>query len=168
MDLKKTEIAPGVFIANSATVLGNVILEENVNIWFQAVVRSENAKIVIGKNSNIQDNCTCHTDTGYDLTLGENVTVGHNAIVHGCTIGNNTLIGMGAICMDGATIGNNCIIGAGTVVLEGRVIPDGSVAVGNPARIIGKTSPEQIEANIENASHYVELAKLYSVKPYTI
>ena len=133
MDNKKIFLAPG------AHIVGNVSLGENVGIWYNAVVRADMESITIGNNTNIQDNCTLHTGNGFPIVVGEGVTIGHNAIVHGCHIGDNTVIGMGSILLNGAKVGRNCIIGAGTLVTGKMEIPDNSMAFGNPAKIIGDT-----------------------------
>jgi carbonic anhydrase/acetyltransferase-like protein (isoleucine patch superfamily) len=149
------------YIAPGAQVIGDVELGENASVWYNAVVRADDGKIVIGAGSNIQDNCTLHVETDLDIYIGEHVTVGHNAIVHGCTIGDNTVIGMGAIAMNGAVIGENCIIGAGAVVTENQKIEAGSLVLGIPGKIVRKLTEEQIISNRENAKHYVKLAKKY-------
>lgn len=154
------------FIAAGAFVLGDVELGEGASVWFNAVVRADDRKIHIGKNSNIQDNATVHVETSLDVWIGDGVTVGHNAIVHGCEIGDNTLIGMGAIVMNRASVGRNCIIGAGSVVTEGMVIPDNSLVMGIPARVTRKLTDEEIKSNTVNATHYVEKAEKYKKLSY--
>ena len=124
------------YIAPGARLIGNVTLGEAAGIWFNAVLRGDNEPIVIGPGTNVQDGCVLHTDPGFPLTLGAGVTVGHSAILHGCTIGDGTLIGMGAVVLNGAKIGKGCLIGANALVTEGREIPDHSLAVGQPARVI--------------------------------
>lgn len=150
---KKILIAPG------AHVLGDVHLGENVGIWYNAVVRGDTNSITIGDNSNVQDNTTIHTDSDYKVHVGKGVTIGHNAIVHGCTIGDNTVIGMGSIILSGAVIGDNCIIGAGSLVTGKMRIPDNSLAFGNPAKVVRAVTPEEIKSNQENAAHYVQLMR---------
>lgn len=147
-----------VFIAPGAVVRGDVSIGENVGIWYNSTVRGDREPITIGCNSNIQDNCVLHTGTGYPISIGKNVSVGHGAIIHGCTIGDNTTIGMGAIVMNGAVIGQNCIIGAGSLVTEHTVISDNTVAFGSPAKIIRSTTDNEIAGNIKNAALYVEEA----------
>lgn len=159
--MKKPTIAETAWIAPGAVVKGNVILGENVNIWYNAVIRAEINQIVIGKNSNVQDNAVLHVELQENVSIGENVTIGHGAIVHGCTVGDNTLIGMGAIILNRAVIGKNCIIGAGALVTEDKVIPDNSVVLGSPAKIVRQVTQEEIERNMHNAMHYVETAKLF-------
>ena len=124
------------YLAPGARLIGNVTLAEQVGIWFNAVLRGDNEPIVIGPGTNVQDGCVLHTDPGFPLTLGSDVTVGHSAILHGCTVGDGTLIGMGAVVLNGAKIGTSCLIGANALVTEGREIPDHSMAVGQPARVI--------------------------------
>lgn len=148
-----------IMIAPGAHVLGDVHLGENVGIWYNAVVRGDTNSITIGDNSNVQDNTTVHTDSDYKVHVGKGVTIGHNAIVHGCTIGDNTVIGMGSIILSGAVIGENCIIGAGSLVTGKMRIPDNSLAFGNPAKVIRAVTPEEIKANHENAAHYVQLMR---------
>lgn len=161
MEIKKYEAPDNVFIAPGAQVYGNVTLHENVSIWFNAVVRCEETSIEIGKNSNIQDNCVVHVDPWNSAKIGEYVTVGHSAIIHGCTIGDNTLIGMGAIIMNDAVIGNNCIIGAGALITESTVIPDNSLVIGCPGKIAKKIGDEEAKKIRLNAEHYVLTAEKY-------
>lgn len=153
-----------VFIAQGAVVRGNVEIGDNVGIWFNAVIRSESNTIKIGNNSNIQDNCVLHVDPWTSLEIGEYVTVGHGAIIHGCKIGNNCLIGMGAIVMNDAVIGNNCIIGAGAVVTENTIIPDNSLVVGTPGKIKREVGSEEAATIKKNAEHYVMIAAEYLSK----
>lgn len=153
-------IAESAFIAPGAVVLGDVEMKDDVSIWYHATVRGDREPIAIGRGSNVQDNCVVHTAAGFPVTIGENVTIGHSAVIHGCTIGDNSLIGMGAILMNGSSIGKNCIIGAGALVTEGMKIPDNSVAVGNPARVVRRTTEQDIAANLKNAASYMEDAKL--------
>lgn len=148
-----------VFIAPSADVLGKVTLDENVSIWYHATVRADSDEISIGEGSNVQDNCVVHVDVGHPVKIGSYVTIGHGAIIHGCSIGDNTLVGMGAILLNDCTIGKNCIIGAGALVTQGMEIPDGSVVLGNPGKIKREIRAEEIERNRENAGEYIEMAK---------
>ena len=145
----------GAFVAPNATVVGNVTLEENASIWYGAVLRGDNGDIYIGAGTNIQDNCVIHDRT----VIGENCTVGHSAIVHGCTIGNNTMVGMGAIVLSGAKIGNNCLVGAGALVTGKMDAPDGSLLLGNPAKIVKEVTPEMIEEIQKDAALYIQLAR---------
>lgn len=150
------------FVAESAQVIGHVILGEGAGIWFGAVLRGDNEPITVGEGSNIQENCVLHTDMGFPLTIGKGCTIGHAAILHGCTIGDNSLVGMGATVLNGAEIGKNCLIGAGALVTEGKVIPDNSLVVGSPARVI-RTLDADAEAKLRlSASHYVENAKRFA------
>lgn len=149
------------FIAKGAIVIGNVTLEADVSIWYNATVRSSDDPIRIGQGSNVQDNAVIHVDKHYKVDIGKNVTIGHSAVVHGCLVGDNTLIGMGAIILNGASVGKNCIIGAGALVTQGAVIPDNSLVVGCPGKVIRQVSKEDVDASIHNALHYIEEAKLY-------
>ena len=124
------------WVAPDANVIGKVVLSKGTGIWFGATLRGDNEEIFIGQGSNIQENCVLHTDMGFPLTIGENCTIGHKAMLHGCTIGNQTLIGMGATVLNGAVIGDNCLIGAGALITEGKMIPDGSLVMGAPGKVI--------------------------------
>lgn len=148
-----------IFLAPGSYVGGDVTLGNQIGIWYNAVVRGDSGPIEIGDESNVQDNCTIHTDPGHKVVIGKGVTIGHNAIVHGCTIGDNSVIGMGSILLNGAVVGKNCIIGAGALVTGKTKIPDNSMAFGNPAKVIRPLREEEVEANRENAKHYVNLLK---------
>ncbi len=143
------------WIAPDATVIGRVALASGVGIWFGAVLRGDGEAITIGADSNIQEHCMLHTDPGFPVTVGRGCTIGHRAILHGGTIGDNTLIGMGAIVLNGARIGENCLIGAGALVPEGREIPPGSLVVGMPGKVIRQLSADEIARNRVSAAHYV-------------
>lgn len=145
----------GCWIAPTANVIGNVKLERNASVWFAAVLRGDNDPIVIGEDSNIQDGCIMHTDPGFAMIVGRGCTVGHQAILHGCIIGDNSLIGMGATVLTGARIGKNCLIGANALVTEGKEIPDGSMVLGAPGKIIRQLSEDEIRRNAKAAAHYV-------------
>lgn len=147
------------FVADDATLIGGVELGENSSIWYHCTVRADVNKIVIGKNTNIQDNTVVHCDYGFPTYIGDNVTVGHRAIIHGCIIGNNCLIGMGSIVMDGAEIGDGCIIGAGAVVSPGKKIPTRSVVMGVPGKIVKELDAGQLEGILKSADTYVKLAQ---------
>ena len=134
------------FIADTADVIGKIRLLEQASVWFGAVLRGDNEWIEIGEGSNVQDNCTCHTDKGFPLTIGKNCTVGHNVILHGCTIEDGALVGMGSIVMNGARIGRGSIVGAGSVITEGKEYPEHSLIIGSPARVIRTLTPEQVTA----------------------
>ena len=144
------------FIAPNASVIGSVILENNVSIWFNVVIRGDNEPIRIGENSNVQDGVVMHTDPGAPLTLGKNVTVGHMAMLHGCTIGDGSLIGIHSTILNHAVIGRNCLIGANTLITEGKVIPDNSLVVGSPGKVLRSLREEEIAALHANAARYVE------------
>ena len=131
------------WIAPNAVVAGHVILKKNASVWFGAVLRGDNEPIVIGENSNVQDNSVLHTDVGSPLTIGDNVTVGHMVMLHGCSIGDGTLIGIGSIVLNGAKIGKNCLVGAGALITENKEFPDGSMILGSPAKVVRELAPEQ-------------------------
>ncbi len=150
------------WIAPDADVIGRVTLAEEVSIWFGAVLRGDIEQISVGYRSNVQDQCVFHTDEGYPLTIGENCTVGHRALLHGCTIGDNTLIGMGAVVMSGATIGANCLIGAHALVPEGKTIPNGSLVVGVPGKIVRPMTDEDIARNAAATERYVKRWRHYA------
>ncbi|MCD6523062.1 MAG: gamma carbonic anhydrase family protein [Candidatus Diapherotrites archaeon] len=149
------------FIAKNAVVTGDVSIGDNSSIWFNAVVRGDVNKIVIGENTNIQDNAVLHVSRDEGLTIGDNVTIGHGAIVHCKSIGNNVLIGMNATLLPGVIIGNNCIIGAGALVPPNMHVPDNSVVMGIPAKVVRKTTDDDIKRIIENAEEYVRLVREY-------
>jgi carbonic anhydrase/acetyltransferase-like protein (isoleucine patch superfamily) len=152
------------FIADSASVIGNVTLMNNASIWFGAVVRADSNSITIGENSNIQDCCVCHVESHNALTIGSGVTVGHKAMLHGCTIGDNCIIGINAVVLNGATIGSNCIIGANALVTEGKNIPDGSLVLGSPGRVIRPITDDEIITIRNSADHYVRNFKRYKLE----
>lgn len=160
-DLKgiKPNIHKDVFVAETASVIGDVTLEEGVSIWYSAVLRGDIENIHIGKYTNIQDNASVHTETNIPTKLGEYTVVGHSAIVHGCTIGNNCLIGMGAIILNNAVIGDNSIIGAGSLITEGKVIPPNSLVLGSPGKVVREVRDEEILAIKNNALRYYNLSK---------
>jgi carbonic anhydrase/acetyltransferase-like protein (isoleucine patch superfamily) len=136
--------------------MGNVILKENASVWYGAVLRGDNDPITIGENSNIQDGSVLHTDVGCPLTIGKDVTVGHMVMLHGCTIGDETLIGIGSTILNNATIGKNCIIGAHALIPEGKVIPDNSLVMGAPGKVVREISDHQVQVIRMSAVHYVE------------
>lgn len=162
IELKNPLIEEDVYIAPGAVVRGDVTLQEKVSVWFHAVIRAEEGIITIGRGSNVQDGCVVHVDKGGAVVIGEQVTIGHNAVVHGCSVGDNTLIGMGAIVMNDAVIGKNCIVAAGALVTERTVIPDNSLVMGSPAKIKRVLTPEEVENNRYNARHYVKEAAMYA------
>jgi carbonic anhydrase/acetyltransferase-like protein (isoleucine patch superfamily) len=149
------EIDPSAYIAESASVIGKVRIEANANIWFNVTIRGDNEPISIGENSNVQEGCVMHTDPGVPLTVGKNVTVGHQAMLHGCTIGDGALIGIQAVVLNGAKIGRNCLVGAGALVTEGKEFPDNSLIVGSPAKAVRTLSDDAIAAMHIGAAHYV-------------
>ena len=153
---------PDSWAAPNATFVGNVRLEECASVWFNAVLRGDNELILIGKNSNVQDGTVMHTDMGYPLTLGTGVTIGHNAMLHGCTVGDYSLIGINAVILNGAKIGKHCIIGANSLIGEGKVIPDGSLVVGSPGKVVRDLTDEQKKLLEASAAHYVQNAKRYA------
>lgn len=157
-DLK---IADSVFVAQGAIVVGDVTIEENSSVWFNAVIRADNGPIRIGKNTNIQDNCVLHISEGGSMDIGDNVTVGHSAIVHGATVKSNTLIGMGSIILDDAVIGENCIVGANALVTSRTIIPDNSLVLGSPAKVVKQLTQEQIDSIAYSAQEYIETAKRF-------
>ena len=146
---------PTVYLAPNATVVGDVTLENNVSIWYGAVLRGDSAPIRVGAGSNIQDNCILHEK----VTVGENCTVGHGAILHGCTVGSGSVIGMGAIVLTGAVLGEGCLVGAGALVTGKTNAPAGSVLLGSPAKIVKTLSPEEMQAQYHSAEHYIQLAQ---------
>jgi carbonic anhydrase/acetyltransferase-like protein (isoleucine patch superfamily) len=152
------------FIADNATVIGTVVLENNASIWFNVVARGDNDVLTIGENSNVQDGSVLHTDEGVELTLGRNVSIGHLVMLHGCTIGDNCLIGINSVILNHAVIGKNCVIGAHALIPEGKVIPDNSVVMGSPGKIVRKVKPEEIEMIKENAEDYVKNFKRLKVQ----
>jgi carbonic anhydrase/acetyltransferase-like protein (isoleucine patch superfamily) len=150
------------WIAPNAVVVGSVSVEADTSIWFGAVLRGDNEPIRLGRASNVQENSVLHTDPGFPLTVGEGCTIGHRAILHGCTIGNNSLIGMGAIILNGATIGENCLVGAGSLVTEGKQIPPGSLVIGSPGRVARELTTEEIEGLRRSAQSYVRNARRFA------
>ena len=150
------------WVAPNANLIGNIRLEKNASVWFGAVLRGDIEQILIGENSNVQDNAVCHTDRGFPMTLGANCTVGHQAMLHGCTVGEGSLIGIGATVLNGAVIGRNCVIGAHALIAEGKEIPDNSLVVGTPGRVIRKLSDEDAAHLKWSAEHYVRQWKKYA------
>ena len=159
---KKPKSSGENWVAPNATIIGDVTLEKNSSIWFNAVLRGDLENIHIGEGSNIQDGSVLHTDPGYPLKVGKNVTIGHLVMLHGCTIGDNSLIGIGAVILNNTKIGNNCIIGAKTLIAENKEIPDDSLVVGSPGRIIRKVTEDEKKAVLENTKHYQDNWKRYS------
>lgn len=149
------------YITDTATIIGNVVIEANASIWFGATLRGDNELITIGENSNIQENTVVHTDVGYPLTVGKNVTVGHQAMLHGCAIGDGSLIGIQAVILNGAKIGKNSLVGAGALVTEGKEFPDNSLIIGSPAKAVRELTSEQITALKASAAMYVQRGQDY-------
>ena len=158
--MKTPDIHPSAFVAPGAVVRGEVHLAENSSVFYNAVLRGDRAPISIGEGTNIQDNCVVHVEYDLPVTVGKNVTVGHGAILHGCTIGDETLIGMGAIVLNGAQIGKSCLIGAGALVTQNAVIPDGCMAVGSPARVKRPLTPEEMDGLRRSAADYRQEAQV--------
>lgn len=155
------QVAASAWVAGSAEVMGNVRLGEDASVWFATVVRGDCESIRIGAGSNVQDASVLHADIGQPLVIGERVTVGHQVMLHGCTIGDESLIGIGAVVLNGAKIGKNCLVGAGSLVTEGKEFPDGSMILGSPARVVRQLTPEQIEGLRTSARHYMENARRF-------
>ena len=149
------------WVADNAVVIGKVVLLKNSSVWFSATLRGDNETITIGENSNIQDGCVCHTDMGFPLTVGCDVTVGHQAALHGCTIGDGSLVGMGATVLNGAVIGKNCVIGAHALIPEGKQIPDNSLVVGMPGRVIKTLDENHVALLKKSAGFYVKNHQRY-------
>ena len=161
-------IGKDVFIAEGARVIGDVTIGEGSSVWFNAVVRGDEYPIKIGRHSNVQDNAVLHVGEGFSCTVGDEVSIGHGAIVHGCEVGDGTLIGMGAMVLNGAKIGKNCIIGAGALVSENKVIPDNSVVIGVPGKVVREMTEADFESRRRNIDVYVNAAKEYletDIKP---
>ena len=150
------QIHASAWVAENATLAGQITLQKDVSIWFNAVLRAEHAPITVGEGSNIQDGTVCHVDPGMPLTIGRSVTVGHKVMLHGCTIGDESLIGINAVILNGAKIGRHCLIGANSLIPEGKEIPDGSLVMGSPGKIVRTLSEAQIEGLKASAMHYVE------------
>ncbi|MCY4744718.1 gamma carbonic anhydrase family protein [Pelomonas sp. UHG3] len=155
------DVADTAFVADSAEVIGRVTLGEDVSVWFNAVLRGDTEALSVGAGSNIQDGSVLHADTGFPLVIGERVTVGHQVMLHGCTVGDESLIGIGAVVLNGARIGRHCIVGAGALVTEGKEFPDGSLIVGAPAKAVRELTEAQIAGLKASAAHYVNNGRRY-------
>lgn len=156
------DIADTAWVADSAQVIGNVVMAADTSAWFGAIIRGDNSESIhIGRGSNVQEAAVLHSDPGKPLTIGEDVTVGHQAMLHGCTVGDGSLIGIGAVVLNNARIGKHCLVGAGALVTEGKEFPDGSLIVGSPARAARELTPEQIADLLRAAHHYVANAKRF-------
>jgi len=160
-DGKKPRLDKAAFIAPSANLIGNVELGEGASVWFNAVIRADVGPITIGARSNVQDGCVMHLPWGSKVVVGDDVTIGHRAVVHGCTIGNRVLVGMGSIIMDDANIGDDCIVGAGAVVTPGTQVPSQSMVLGVPAKVVRELTDEEVASLKTSAKNYAELAKSY-------
>ena len=156
-------IDPSVFVAKGAVVIGDVTIAKDCSIWYNATIRSTEAPITIGEGSNVQDNAVIHVSPNFPTTIGSYVTIGHGAIVHGCTIDDNALIGMGAIILNGAKIGKNCIIAAGALIPQNKVIPDNSLVMGSPGKVIRQVTEEEIRKNTQTAEEYIKERITYAV-----
>jgi carbonic anhydrase/acetyltransferase-like protein (isoleucine patch superfamily) len=156
------QLAAGAWVADSAQVIGHVVLGENASIWFGAVLRGDNEALTIGRDTNVQDGSVLHSDMGSPLTLGEGVTIGHQVMLHGCTVGDNTLIGIQAVILNNARIGRNSIVGAGAVVTEGKEFPDNSLIIGAPAKVVRTLDEAAVARLRQSAQHYVENARRYA------
>ena len=161
LDGNAPQLAEGAWVAESAEVIGKVELHRSANVWPKVVIRGDNDLIQIGEGSNVQDASVLHTDPGYPLLIGRNVTVGHQVMLHGCSIGDGSLIGIGAVILNGAKIGKHCLVGAGALITEGKEFPDGSMIIGSPAKALKELSPEQIAGIGEIAGRYVKNAQRY-------
>ena len=161
LDGVQPEVAETAWIADSAQVIGRVVMGPDSSVWFGSVLRGDNDPITIGEGSNVQDGSVLHTDKGKPLDIGKHVTIGHNVILHGCTIGDESLIGMGAIVLNGAKIGKHCLVGAGALVTENKEFPDGSLIVGNPAKVVRQLTDEQIAGLKRSAQGYMANAKRF-------
>lgn len=157
----RVEMAADAWIAETAAVIGKVKLEAGANVWFGAVIRGDVEQITVGEHSNVQDGAVMHADSGVPLTLGKGITVGHNAMLHGCTVGDYSLIGINAVVLNGAKIGKHCIIGANSLIPEGKEIPDGSLVMGSPGKVVKTLSDQQKKMLELSAAHYVQNAKRF-------
>lgn len=160
-DRKVQILGEDYFIADNATVIGSVVIHNDVSIWFNAVIRGDNDVITIGEGTNIQDGTVIHTDGGIPLSIGKGVTVGHQVMLHGCTIGDNSLIGINAVVLNNAKIGKNCIIGANCLITQGKEIPDNSMVLGSPGKVVREVTSEEIEDLKHSAEHYVQNFKRF-------
>ena len=158
----KMDIDKSCFIAETASVVGEISIGENSSVWYGAVIRSDMEKTILGSYTNIQENSTVHNDNGFPTIIGDKVTIGHNCIIHGCTIKDNSLIGMGSIILNGAVIGENTIVGAGSLVTQNKVIPSGVLCMGSPAKVVRELTEEEIKSLEESAMHYKEMADMHN------
>ena len=157
-------IHESVFVADTATIVGKVTLEENASVWFGAAIRGDNEPIAIGEGSNVQEGAVLHTDPGRPLSIGKDVTVGHQAMLHGCTIGDGSLVGIQAVILNGAIIGRHCLVGAGSVVTENKTFPDRSLILGAPARVARELTDEEVKGLEQSAKNYVDRRDLFKAQ----
>jgi len=162
LDDASPQIAPGAWCAPDAALIGKVVLEDRASVWFGCVLRGDNETITVGAGSNVQELTACHTDMGFPLTIGRDCTVGHRAMLHGCTIGDESLIGMGATILNGAKIGRNCLIGAASLVTEGKTIPDGSLVMGSPGKVVRELTAEEVARLRASARSYQANARRFA------
>lgn len=155
------DIDPSAYVTDSANVIGKARIEANASVWFDVTIRGDNELITVCENSNVQEGCVLHTDPGYPLTIGRNVTVGHQAMLHGCTIGEGSLVGIQAVILNGAKIGKNCLVGAGALVTEGKEFPDNSLIIGSPAKAVRILSEEDVARMHGNTANYVKRGQLF-------
>ncbi len=160
------KIGKNVFIAPGAVVVGDVTLGDEASVWYQSVLRGDDASIMIGSRTNIQDHVVLHVDKGISLVIGDGSSIGHGAILHGCRIGNHTLVGMGAIVLNGARVGDDCIIGAGALITQNTVIPDRSLVLGSPGKVVRSLTEEEIQGNRENAKTYLQDSEAHRMGKY--
>lgn len=163
LDGVEPQIADSAWVADSAQVMGEVHMGADASVWFGTVVRGDTSSITIGEGTNVQDASVLHADLGMPLVIGRHVTVGHQVMLHGCTIGDESLIGIGAIVLNGAKIGKNCLVGAGALVTEGKEFPDGSMIIGSPARVVKQLTAEQMQGLRQSAQHYIDNARRFRV-----
>ena len=162
LDNGSPQCGENVYVANTATVVGDVVLGDNVGVWFGAVIRGDNERITLGNGTNVQDCCVLHTDPGCPLDIGNNVTIGHKAVLHGCTIGNWSLIGINAVILNNARIGTSCLIGANALITDGKEIPDNSLVVGSPGRVIRKLNDNEIDMLKRFNQSYIDKIRRYT------
>lgn len=169
LDGHEPQIDPDSWVAPDANLIGRIVVGQGASVWFGSTLRGDNEPIVVGPGSNVQENCVMHTDMGFPLTIGRDCTIGHKAMLHGCTIGDETLIGMGAVVLNGAKIGKNCLIGANALITEGKEIPDGSLVMGAPGKIVRQLDAQAIAGLRASAKHYQDNMRRFrtGLKPLT-
>ncbi|MGH8541859.1 MAG: gamma carbonic anhydrase family protein [Stenotrophobium sp.] len=164
LDPRTPRLSADSWVADNAILIGSVILERRASIWYGCVLRGDNDDLIVGENSNVQDGSVLHTDPGIKLRIGRDCTVGHMVMLHGCEIGDNTLVGIKSVILNRAKIGKNCIVGANSLVTEGKVFPDNSMIMGSPAKLVRELTSQEVQINTLMAQHYVENAKRYRAK----